>query len=64
MVASAKRYMTAFAAAALIAVAVSACGGGGGGGGPTHDQRRYDAHGCRLVRLDIRLDGRCRHRND
>ena len=39
MIASAKRYMTAFAAAALIAVAVSACGGGGGGttvggGGP------------------------------
>ena len=33
MIASAKRYMTAFAAAALIAVAVSACGGGGGGGG-------------------------------
>ena len=35
MVASAKRYMTAFAAAALIAVAVSACGGGGGGGPTT-----------------------------
>ena len=35
MIASAKRYMTAIAAAALIAVAVSACGGGGGGGGPT-----------------------------
>ncbi|MDE0391716.1 MAG: hypothetical protein OXI57_06555 [Rhodospirillales bacterium] len=29
MIASAKRYMTAFAAAALIAVGVSACGGGG-----------------------------------
>ena len=37
MIASAKRYMTAFAAAALIAVAVSACGGGGGGGGLTVD---------------------------
>ena len=35
MIASAKRYMTAIAAAALIAVAVSACGGGGGGNGPT-----------------------------
>ena len=30
MIASTKRYMTAFAAAALVAVAVSACGGGGG----------------------------------
>ena len=33
MIASAKRYMTAIAAAALITVAVSACGGGGGDGG-------------------------------
>lgn len=32
MIVSAKRYMTAIAAAALITVAVSACGGGGGGG--------------------------------
>ena len=38
MIASAKRYMTAIAAAALIAVAVSACGGGGGGNGPTPTQ--------------------------
>ena len=34
MIASTKRYMTAFAAAALVAVAVSACGGGNG---PTID---------------------------
>ena len=37
MIASAKRYMTAFAAAALIAVAVSACGGGGGNGPVVND---------------------------
>ena len=40
MIASTKRYMTAFAAAALIAVAVSACGGGGKG--PIVNSSIYD----------------------
>ncbi len=36
MIVSARKYVTVFAAAALVAVAVSACGGGGGGS-PTTD---------------------------